>query len=160
MQEHAATHPGGSSSLQSVLNMLKICIGTGTLALPYAISEGGLLTGTVGMACIALWNYYASVRLDNLREWTGKNTYANIVEAIYGKKCRIFVNVCTISTLLGVCVVYSITFASLFHETPLAFLAYDKSTWRETVLCGFIVVPLVCAPHLKFFAGTSGKHDM
>jgi amino acid permease len=34
------TREGGSTALQSVLNMVKICIGTGTLALPFATSEG------------------------------------------------------------------------------------------------------------------------
>lgn len=113
------------------------------------------MTGAIGLGFIALWNYYASVRLDNLREWTGQHTYANIVNHVFGEKCKLFVNICTISTLLGVCIVYTITFASLFHETPLAFLAYDKSTWREILLCGAIVIPLVCAPHLKFFSVSS-----
>jgi amino acid permease len=116
------------------------------------------LTGTLGLACIASWNYYASVRLDNLRAWTGMNSYAKVAEAIFGKHCRTFVNVCTISTLLGVCVVYTITFASLFHETPLGFVISEKSTWREILLCGGIAIPMVCAPHLKFFAATSGYY--
>jgi vesicular inhibitory amino acid transporter len=134
---------------------VKICIGTGTLALPYAISEGGFLTGTFGFILIALWNYYASVRLDNLRDWTGMKSYALIAGAVLGSNARIIVNVSTISTLIGVCVVYTITFATLFHETPLTLFALDRAIWGECILCGLFSIPLVCAPHLKFLAGSS-----
>ena len=91
----------GSNSVQSVLNLVKVCIGTGALALPFAVNEGGLLFGTLGLLFMAAWNQYASYRLDMLRNWTGATTYASLAEVVLGPWARVLVDVCTISTLLG-----------------------------------------------------------
>ena len=91
----------GSNSVQSVLNLVKVCIGTGALALPFAVSQGGILFGTFGLFVIAGWNQYASYRLDMLRGWTGAPTYASLAEVVLGPWARMLVDVCTISTLLG-----------------------------------------------------------
>ena len=40
--------------------MAKICMGSGTLALPYAATVGGLLFNIIGLFLIGLWNYYSS----------------------------------------------------------------------------------------------------
>eukprot|EP00978_Attheya_sp_CCMP212_P043020 scaffold273332_cov51-Attheya_sp.AAC.2 len=48
---------------QTALNIAKTCMGTGTLALPFATSQGGLVLNTVGLGCVTLWNIYAVDRL-------------------------------------------------------------------------------------------------
>ena len=50
----------GSSILETALNITKLCMGTGTLALPFAAEKGGLLFNVMGLALIALWNYYCA----------------------------------------------------------------------------------------------------
>jgi amino acid permease len=45
-----------SSTFGAAINLSKLAIGTGVLALPYATSRGGLLFGPVCLALIALWN--------------------------------------------------------------------------------------------------------
>jgi amino acid permease len=50
----------GSSVIQTALNMTKLCMGTGTLALPFAAEKGGLVFNVIGLALIALWNYYCA----------------------------------------------------------------------------------------------------
>ena len=50
----------GSSVIQTALNMTKLCMGTGTLALPFAAEKGGLIFNVVGLALIAVWNYYCA----------------------------------------------------------------------------------------------------
>lgn len=51
---------GGSSIFLTALNITKLCMGTGTLALPFAAEKGGLLFNVMGLALIALWNYYCA----------------------------------------------------------------------------------------------------
>ena len=51
------------SLLQASLNIAKMCMGTGTLALPYGASEGGLLFNVIGLIIIGLWNLYSMDRL-------------------------------------------------------------------------------------------------
>jgi solute carrier family 36 (proton-coupled amino acid transporter) len=49
----------GQASLgQTVLNMMKTCMGTGTLALAYACQQGGIGLYLVGGLAIAVWNVY------------------------------------------------------------------------------------------------------
>lgn len=148
----------GASAVQSVLNLCKVCIGTGALALPFAFSEGGLLFGAVGLAGIAAWNYYASCRLDALRQHTAKDSYASLAEHVFeSATVRRLVDVCTIATLTGVCVVYTLTFATLVHATPWALSPGGDATAPslEIFLCGLLVLPLCVTPHMKFLAHTS-----
>ena len=145
----------GASPVQSVLNLVKVCIGTGALALPFGVAQGGLVWSAVGLLLISVWNQYASMRIDSLRDYTGCCTYASLAEAVFGPAARVLVDACTISTLVGVCVVYTITFATLLHDTPLALAPGAASLWREIALCGALVLPLSLSPHLKFLAHTS-----
>jgi len=65
----AHDHPSSSSPpppseatatvTQTCTNIVKTCMGTGTLALPFAASQGGLLFNLIGLAAFAYWNYYA-----------------------------------------------------------------------------------------------------
>lgn len=44
---------------QSVLNIAKMCMGTGTLGLPFSASQGGFLFNIIGLFFITLWNIYS-----------------------------------------------------------------------------------------------------
>eukprot|EP00586_Coscinodiscus_wailesii_P017908 CAMPEP_0172512994 /NCGR_PEP_ID=MMETSP1066-20121228/248610_1 /TAXON_ID=671091 /ORGANISM="Coscinodiscus wailesii, Strain CCMP2513" /LENGTH=509 /DNA_ID=CAMNT_0013293045 /DNA_START=44 /DNA_END=1573 /DNA_ORIENTATION=+ len=48
---------------QTSWNITKTCMGTGTLALPYAASEGGIIFTIACIATISLWNAYTVDRL-------------------------------------------------------------------------------------------------
>mmetsp|Transcript_12059 Transcript_12059/g.25686 ORF Transcript_12059/g.25686 Transcript_12059/m.25686 type:complete len:443 (-) Transcript_12059:427-1755(-) len=50
----------GANVFQTSLNVGKLCMGTGTLALPFAAEKGGLLLNAVGLGLIGLWNYYSA----------------------------------------------------------------------------------------------------
>ena len=52
--------PKGASIFQTSLNIAKLCMGTGTLALPFAAEKGGLLFNVVGLGLIGLWNFYSA----------------------------------------------------------------------------------------------------
>jgi amino acid permease len=54
---------GHATFSATVVNLMKTCMGTGTLALPFACQQGGLLLHTVGLVFIAGWNFYSVHRL-------------------------------------------------------------------------------------------------
>lgn len=58
-----STRSGSASVTQTVINIAKTCMGTGTLALPYAARQGGVLLHTFGLVAIAAWNLYSVQRL-------------------------------------------------------------------------------------------------
>ncbi len=61
--DHTSNGMGSKSSLsQATVNMVKMCIGTGVLAIPFAATEGGLMFHVLGTGLLFLWNYY-SVKL-------------------------------------------------------------------------------------------------
>jgi amino acid permease len=41
----------------TITNIMKTCLGTGCLALPYACQQGGIILYVIGLIFIAIWNY-------------------------------------------------------------------------------------------------------
>jgi hypothetical protein len=60
---HHHDHSGNASVHESALNIAKTCLGTGTLALPFAASQGGYIFSTLGIAAISAWNLYCVDRM-------------------------------------------------------------------------------------------------
>ena len=71
---------GGATVWSTSLNMAKMCMGTGTLALPFAAEKGGLLFNAGGLFLIGLWNYYSAFCLLRCLEY-----FPHIDEAEKGK---------------------------------------------------------------------------
>ena len=54
---------GQASYCQTVMNLMKTCMGTGCLALSFACLSSGYVLYTIGIAAIALWNMCSVQRL-------------------------------------------------------------------------------------------------
>jgi len=59
---------GQATARQTVLNLSKTCMGTGTLALAFACQQGGLVLFIAGLLLIAAWNVYSVYRLIQCRQ--------------------------------------------------------------------------------------------
>ena len=46
----------GATVLQTTINVVKVCIGTGVLALPFTFAQGGILSSIVILLVVAKWN--------------------------------------------------------------------------------------------------------
>lgn len=66
-------HQGQASQQDTIINLMKTCMGTGTLALPFAAAQGGLYLNTLGLLLIALWNLYSVQRLCHCLELIPKD---------------------------------------------------------------------------------------
>jgi amino acid permease len=62
-QHHQQRQQGQASLIETVLNQMKTCMGTGTLALSYSCQQSGLAVFVGGMVVIALWNVHCTGRL-------------------------------------------------------------------------------------------------
>lgn len=61
---HQHVHHEAKSSLsQTVLNIIKMCVGTGVLAIPFAATEGGILFSIIGLGLVTVWNIYSVDRM-------------------------------------------------------------------------------------------------
>lgn len=54
---------GGASVQATTINIVKVCMGTGILALPYAASCGGYLVYVAGLGLMYAWNIYSVERM-------------------------------------------------------------------------------------------------
>jgi amino acid permease len=58
-----------STFIQTSLNITKLCVGTGVLAIPFAAREGGLLFHIIGSSLVTIWNVYSVHRLIESRSY-------------------------------------------------------------------------------------------
>jgi len=63
-----------SSTTQTCLNLIKIMIGTGVLAIPFAATQGGLIFHIIGLAVVTIWNSYSVYCLDRSKIYIDTNT--------------------------------------------------------------------------------------
>jgi hypothetical protein len=68
---------GKATVWETTLNLMKTCMGTGTLALPFAAQQGGLLLHTIGLLGIAGWNLYSVNRLCQSLQYLRANRAGN-----------------------------------------------------------------------------------
>lgn len=151
MADPSLDHRIGSSTLGASLNLAKLCIGSGILALPFATAKGGLLVSPLIMATIAVWNGWAcslmmeckNAVVDRSLSLPTASTYSRIALAGLGKVGMAVTDVSVVLTLLGVCVAYQITFASLVHDLlgPIPALSLPSLALAS----GLLAFPLSCA---------------
>jgi amino acid permease len=72
-----ATADKGASFQQTVVTLMKTCMGTGCLALPFAAQQGGIVLFCLGMVAIAVWNVYAVQRLVQCLQYVPNNNDHN-----------------------------------------------------------------------------------
>lgn len=153
--------PPGSSTFEAAVNLAKLCIGSGVLALPYASWKGGLLFSPIGIAVIAFWNYIACSQMIRCKRacskytlWPGRglsSTYSLIAYAGIGWPGVYTIDISIIITLLGVCISYQIAFASLVSDIP--FIHLSRTTL--SILSGLHVFPVSCAKDVGILSSYS-----
>eukprot|EP01032_Pedospumella_encystans_P017187 gene17187-19595_t len=150
---------GGSTSFNAAVNLAKYCIGAGVLALPYATAKGGLIFSPIMIAVIATWNFIASSLLMECKAVCTNvafpphlsSTYSKMAYAGAGQWGVLVTDMSIIMTLLGVCIAFQITFATLLHEVPGNFL----SNTALTIISGIVVYPLSCLRDMDAMASLS-----
>ena len=131
----------GTSFAETVLSLSKICIGSGVLALPWGLLQGGMVA-LPGILFIAFWNWYTSWQLLAckrallLREAPApaltfadvpskekRSSYSSIVRAVLGRKGMLAFEGSLIAVLFGVCCSLQIQSANLLTSV-VPYLSY------------------------------------
>lgn len=111
------------------------------------------------MALVAAWNGIACrMMIECKRSIDGmyiphgiSSTYSKIAYAGAGYFGVFLTDFSIIVTLLGVCIAYQITFATLFHEIP----SCRISKTVLTIISGLIVLPVSCAKDVSILSWSS-----
>jgi amino acid permease len=160
----------GSGSLGEAvvayMNLVKVCIGAGVLALPYAFNQGGLILGSVGMTLIALWNYYTTCLLLKCKdrckdavlqlrkEGSASSTFSALAFLAFGKIGTKLVDISLTLTLLGVGVTYQIQTGTLLDSCGfISPTPFHQKCW--TLVCTVIILPLTWLDSVSYLARTS-----
>jgi len=146
-----------SSVFDATVNLVKLCVGTGVLALPFAIAKGGLIFGPLAIAFIAAWNSiscsqmieckYACKERRDIPQHVN-STYSRIAYCGGGTWASMFTDACIIVTLLGVCVTYQITFALMLNDMSIE----QYSSAFLTMLSAILLFPLTLTKDLSGLA--------
>jgi len=147
--EAATGVPSGSSLSEATVNLTKLCIGSGVMALPYAVQKGGLILSPIFLAVIAWWNYFSCIQMMNCKKACREisippeisSTYSRIAYCGSGWAGVRVTDACIIITLLGVCVTFIITFTSLLVSIPGNVLTAPQ--WA--LVSAFLTFPICCS---------------
>jgi proton-coupled amino acid transporter len=138
---------------EAAINLSKLCVGSGILALPFAAEKGGLLMLPVLIAISGLWNGLAcelminckrACRLDTAPVGV-TSTYSKIAYEAGGWPAVYLTDFCIVVTLLGVCVTYLITFMTLLKGIP----HMPLESWQLAVLSAIVVYPNACSTDIS-----------
>jgi len=143
----------------NLTSLFQLCIGTGVLALPHATYRGGLLFSLLVMALVAAWNGTAcKMIIDSKNHSLDKtvpadisSTYSRIAYIALGNWGVRITDFSVIVTLLGVCIAYQITFATLLQQVP----GIGLSKVSLTLLCGLLVLPISLYRDIGFLSNFS-----
>lgn len=146
----------GSSAFEAAINLSKLCIGSGILALPFAAERGGVLTMPFLIALVGLWNVGAcQLMISCKRACTNSgdiyrtppevtSTYSQIAFCAGGWPAVYLTDFCIVVTLMGVCVTYLITFMTLVRDIGI--------TWSPlglALLSAALVYPSSCSTDIS-----------
>ncbi|CAM9648636.1 unnamed protein product, partial [Ectocarpus fasciculatus] len=160
---------GGGTSTDTIMNIVNIAFGAGMLGLPYAIQGSGLVSGTVGLGVVLLWNFFCCSLLVELRKEVliaraeaEKGTslsadvgtpvsFAAIGSYAMGSVGTILVYISVVVTLMGAATAYFINANELLRATHL----YLNPGWSEetamyvnTFIYMCLMYPLTCIKSL------------
>jgi amino acid permease len=79
---------GNASFRQTVINLMKFCMGTGCLVLPFAAQEGGIVLFCAGLLAIAAWNMYAVQRLVLCLQYVPNEVVAAVAGKAVAASCN------------------------------------------------------------------------
>lgn len=116
----------GASVREATVNMMKICVGSGVMALPWGFLQGGALS-LGGMLVLGLWNWWTTLQLVRCRHalandpalWAlgsvqggvPRSAYSALAFAVLGRPGLLLLEGSILAVLTGVCASLQIQFA-------------------------------------------------
>ena len=115
----------GASVCEATLSLVKVCVGSGIYALPWAVAQGGALA-VPGILALVGWNWYTAWQLLASREamasrggdgaTTQRSAYSTLVYAALGAAGVWVLEGALVTVLLGACAGMQIQAAQLLNS--------------------------------------------
>jgi proton-coupled amino acid transporter len=164
----AVPAPQGTGSVfHGTISVVKICIGTGVLALPYAFQQSGIITGVIVLAFVALWNAYTSsillecataLRKRGISLQAERSTLSGIARHATGIWGVYLLDFSLFFTTFGVCTTYQITVGQLLSSAFEGLgMPYHPANQQLMMLAAAILIyPMTRLKSLEILAKTAG----
>lgn len=110
-----SVEPGSINS--SVFSLIIICMGAGTITIPYVFFQNGIILGTFFICVGAFLSLFTGYLIAYAAEKTGGSSYEEIAYRLYGKPGLKFVSCCNLCCNIGFLVSYIVLFKSLMPFT-------------------------------------------
>ena len=102
--------PGGIQS--SVFSLIIICLGAGTITIPYVFYVNGALLGALFIIVGAAVSFYTGFLIAFCASHTGGASYEEIAKRLYGRDMMRFTSICNITCNVGFLISYIVLFKS------------------------------------------------
>ena len=96
--------PGGMKS--SIFSLIILCLGAGTLSMPYVFYANGFLFGTVLLITGAFLSFYTGWLVVQCCEKLNASRYEDIAMRTYGRKASVMTSICMLLCLIGFVAAY------------------------------------------------------
>ena len=130
----------------TVSSMCSATLGAGTLSLPYAFEQLGILGG-VGLLCTtAAASHFSVVLLTSAIARSGTRSYEELTVRLFGKPMGLLVELNIIAFCFGSAIAYTVALGDLLHPLTAAWLS------RRAVMAlfwGLVMLPLSFAERLS-----------
>ena len=121
----------------SIFSLVIICLGAGTLTIPYNFYLNGYLVGSLCVILGALLSSFTGYLMIYTSEKTGGTCYEEIALATFGQKGQRFTSICMIPCNMGFFVSYIVLFKS-FAPYSLILIGLDLPSWCDNTRAGQI----------------------
>ncbi len=91
--------PGGINS--SIFALMVLCLGAGTVSIPYVFYENGIIFGIVLLSIGALLSIYTGWLIAVCSHNLNASRYEDIAIAVYGRKVSYITSFCMLSCMIG-----------------------------------------------------------
>jgi amino acid permease len=107
--------PGGMKS--SIFSLIVLCLGAGTLSMPYVFYSNGFLFGMFLLIFGASMSFYTGWLIVICCERLNANRYEDIAMYTYGKRASFITSICMLACLIGFVAAYIVLFKNLMPYT-------------------------------------------
>lgn len=106
---------GGTSG--SIFSLVAATLGAGTLSFPYAISENGIVWGTILIMIGAAVSIYTGMLLVIVSNFTKSHRYEDYAVKLYGRKMSLATSIMNLLCLMSFIMSYIVivNFSSCYH---------------------------------------------
>lgn len=101
----------------SIFSLVIICLGAGTLSIPYVYYACGFFVGTFAILFGGAMSMYTGYLIAYCAEQTNGTCYEEIAMACFGRKGQVFTSVCMIACNIGFTVSYMVLFKTMLPHT-------------------------------------------